>query len=229
MNYPLLHKSIIRHFSAKINMVDSVSAIFSFNKYNYLDTIFQVRPYGSRTFTILKFGVSDITLNLKYTFDSNLQECLENFEDVNKHIRILLATLDSTANLAERAKILGEVGVFLRMLRRLDEAQKYLEDAISLLESVDKNGLNAMTQKIRLAHVFQWQRKFALSNQLFSDLISDANNDKILDFIWQHAGKNYFDQKRYGEAVEAFHKALRIRIDRKAPIDQIESSKLSIL
>lgn len=173
-----------------------------------------------------------MALNLKYTFDSNLQENLENPEDVNEHIQRLLSSLPLTSDFTERAKILGNVGAFLRMLKRLDEAQKYLEEAIGLLEPVGENGLLLQIQKIRLAHIFQWQKKFDLSNRFFNDLINDANCGKgseVIDFIWQHAGKNFFDQHRYAESVDAFNKALKIRLDKGSPVDQIESSKIAIL
>lgn len=164
-------------------------------------------------------------LNLKYTFDLNLHELLENPVDVDQHINTLLKSIPTGSLM--RSKALGEIGVFLRMRRHLDESQKYLEEAVTLSKLCNDNGRLLSVQKIRLAHVYQWQKKFELSNAIFEKFMQ-SDEQSIIDFIWQHAGKNYFDQNRYSEALDAFEKALIFRRAKNSPTDQVESTEFAI-
>ena len=168
-----------------------------------------------------------MSLNLRYTFDENLQEVLENPKDAHQHVQTLLNQANTAENPLERSKNLGLAGVFLRMLRKLEEAQMYLEEAIQIL-STNPNHRQLCIQQIRLAHVYQWQKDFSRSNILFDQLLESEQKSELADFVWQHVGKNYFDQKRYKEALDSFQNALKLRQIKNSPKDQIESSENAI-
>ena len=129
-------------------------------------------------------------------------------------------------------RLLGELGVHLRTLGSLQEAEQVLREALQITEG-HKLGLKwEMQQKIRLAHVLQWKREFMASDTLFNEVIavcrSNSDVDMYLDFALQHAGKNFFDQNRLSEALAFFQEAMSIRMKRQAPQDQIESTALAI-
>ena len=50
----------------------------------------------------------------------------------------------------------------------------------------------------------------------------------LLDFAYQHYAKNLFDQKRLKEALSYFEKAMILKLKRKAPQEQIDSTKFAI-
>ena len=169
-----------------------------------------------------------MNFNLSYTFDVNLREVLENPNEVEEYVQSLLIKIDSAANDIERSKILGEAGVFLRMLGQLKEAQKCLEQSNEILGSIPQSRWHCI-QQIRLAHVYQWQKDFDRSNAIFNKLLDCEAENELFDFVLQHAGKNYFDQQRYQEALVAFEKTLSLRQKKNSPKDQIESTQKSIV
>ena len=169
--------------------------------------------------------------NLNYLFDEELHEVPENPSDMELYIHDRKTALATIQNPIERVKTLGEIGVYLRILCSLGEAADYL---LKALEIIDRHNLDftlTVTMKIRLAHVYQWQKRFDLSNPMFDELLGLAKSQDlgtVNDFIWQHAGKNYFDQMKWADARVAFERALKIRVARGAPPDQIQSSQQSI-
>jgi hypothetical protein len=58
----------------------------------------------------------------------------------------------------------------------------------------------SISQQIRLAHVYQWKKNFNLSNMMFEEILKTCEREEglgaLIDFSWQHAGKNYFDQQK---------------------------------
>lgn len=176
--------------------------------------------------------MAEALLNLNYTFDRNLQEVLTCPRDVEIHVEKSLIQLKTIFEPFARAKALGQVGVFLRQLRRLDEAEFCLREAIQLGRAHGLREVFVLTQEIRLAHVVQWKLDFEKSSRYFDDILERIEKKEslkaLLDFAYQHAGKNYFDQKMYAEALTAFERALDIRHNKKAAQELIESSLMSI-
>ena len=170
--------------------------------------------------------------NLDYTFDENLQEVPANPLNISAYVDFQIENLKVISSPIEQAKIMSEIGAYLRILRRLDQAEKYLLEAGKLIISYSLPQSTLLAQQIRLAHVYQWQKNFNASNALFNKILKQtettANLGALKDFTWQHAGKNYFDQGDFKNALAAFEKALELRKLRNAPDDQIASSRQSI-
>ncbi|HEX8865906.1 MAG TPA: tetratricopeptide repeat protein [Lentzea sp.] len=93
-----------------------------------------------------------------------------------------------------------QIGVAARMLGELDLAERALTAALGLRPST--------SARLRLAHVFQWQGRFAEAHALFAACLATG---EIPDFVHQHWGKCYFDEGRYAEAREHFQRALELR------------------
>lgn len=174
----------------------------------------------------------DAQLDLSYYYDENLQEVLVAPNDVQKYIAKKIILAKTTQDPETQVHHLGEAGVYLRMLRRLDSAEEILNEALSIAVAAQLPQSVQIAQEIRRAHVVQWKQNFAQSNDLFAQLIEKSSRlepqDALIDFIWQHAGKNFFDQGAFREAVLAFKNALRLRKTREAPEDQIKSSEDSL-
>ena len=115
----------------------------------------------------------------------------------------------------EEIRLLGQMGVLCRILNRLDEAAGYLERAVALSEQAG-NEKTRLVNSIRLAHVYQWQRRFDLSDPLFTEAIAKYKSRKelsgYLDYAHQHYAKSLFDQQRYTEAESHLRRAMQLRL-----------------
>ncbi len=116
------------------------------------------------------------------------------------------------------------------MLQDFTTAQQALTSAIELSE-LAKNSRLRIANLIRLAHVYQWQKDYRSSEELFKEVITSCqrNSDlaSYLDFAYQHAGKCKFDQQQYEAARYYFEQALSLRV-RKADQSLIDSTQLAI-
>lgn len=169
---------------------------------------------------------------LETYFDENLRDLPRDPEGLKSYTVELEESLKLLSDPLKRASLLGQLGVHLRTLGHLDQAEFKLKEALRLVESNDLGIQREVVQKIRLAHVLQWKKYFRASDELFKEIINVCRSNKdaegYLDFALQHAGKNLYDQNRLGEALVLFQEALQIRIKKSSPQDQIESTQLAI-
>ncbi|BDA65879.1 hypothetical protein CAL7716_000450 [Calothrix sp. PCC 7716] len=91
--------------------------------------------------------------------------------------------------------------------------------------------ISFIVSMIRLAHVYQWQKQYAKSEELFKEAITLCQTkpeiSTYLDFAYQHLGKCKFDQKQYEQALHYFEQAKQLRI-KKSDSSLIESTQLAI-
>ena len=169
---------------------------------------------------------------LEKYFDENLRDIPKDPEGLREYTNELKRSLSDTDSPLQRVRLLGELGVHRRTLGDLQEAESILKEALQIIQE-NKLGIKwEIQQKIRLAHVLQWLRDFKRSDALFSEIIGvcRTHNDAAvyLDFALQHAGKNFFDQHKLDEALILFEETMSLRLKRKAPQDQIESTAIAI-
>ncbi len=169
--------------------------------------------------------------NLVFTFNTSLQEVPDNPKSMASFIEVNKLKLDKVKDPLERIMILGELGSYARILERLDEAEQYLDEAMTLIENHDL-GVELWVQNgIRLAQVYQWQGRYEVVKQMFCDLeeICELEEDVFdyMHFVIHHRGKFNFQIGCFEEALECFEEALEIR---KILGDQvlIDSSKHAI-
>lgn len=151
---------------------------------------------------------------------------------MRKYVDALNISLVHINDSEKKTSILGQIGVWLRILGDLESAESSLRQALQIVES-GQLGINwEIQQKLRLAHVLQWKGLFDQSNTLFAEAIDKCRTipeaNIYLSFALQHAGKNLFDQNRFQEALEMFNEALKIRKVIAAPINQTQSTELAI-
>lgn len=151
-----------------------------------------------------------------YHFDDNLHEVPNDPAEIAAEIARLKDEAVSTTDDLERAKLLGMLGAYQRIMNQLDAAAETLNQAVELSKGHAKFSL---VNRLRLAHVHQWQKDYASSNQEFDKLVVEVESDEHVamyrDFVYQHAGKNRFDQQDYAGALAYFEKALAIRQEKQ--------------
>ena len=168
-----------------------------------------------------------------FNYDNHsLREIPQDPEALKQFILELKMKLKSSTSTLATVQLLGEVGVHLRILLELNEAEEALLKAIELINNHNLDVKTRIQQEIRLAHVYQWKKDFQKSNKIFEQVIENCYNNieaqSYLDFALQHCGKNFFDQTRYQEALDCFKKSLLIRIEKKSPVDQIASTQQAL-
>ncbi|WP_246206688.1 tetratricopeptide repeat protein [Virgibacillus ihumii] len=159
-------------------------------------------------------NISDIPYNMKFTFGPNLREVPISKIQMLSGMIYIRERLNEFGE-REQGKWYGLLGSYLRIVGELEESEKHLKTAINICQNTDnKHGVFA--NRIRLAHTYQWWTKFDLSNKMFTDLLetaeSDSNYSDFLDFVYEHYGKNLFDQAEFKGALEYFKKALELRL-----------------
>ncbi|PZR53118.1 hypothetical protein DNL40_08935 [Xylanimonas oleitrophica] len=117
---------------------------------------------------------------------------------------------------------------WLRVLGELDEAARLGRAVVQRAEPGTAQHAAAL---LRLAHVLQWQGRFAEADALFDDALRQARrleHTALTAFALQHSAKSLFDQRRHAEALDRFTEALRLREADGAPADQIASTRQAL-
>jgi tetratricopeptide (TPR) repeat protein len=171
--------------------------------------------------------VNQLPFDVSYEIDpETLREVPNDPDDMRRavaHLRDELDRVDLSA--IQRLRIYGQLGSFARITGDLDTAQVALERAVQLSETLG-NPRAIFVNRIRLAHVYQWQQRYAESNAIFDQLL-EAPDPNYADFLYQHAGKNAFDQGHCLKAINLFEKALELRKRQNIAV-LIESSQLAL-
>lgn len=169
--------------------------------------------------------------NLDYEFGADLREIPKSPQDVAMAVRDLLQEAQAECDPSARAKLFGEIGGLQRMLRDLPGAEGSLSESLQLLEYSGAPRPRIVAAKIRLAHVYQWQGRFAEADQLFGNAEDESrgfdDNGLLLSFALQHFGKSLFDQERFDEAIKRFYDAMMIRVRLKRD-DLADSSRFAL-
>lgn len=176
-------------------------------------------------------NLSDIPYNLGFCFDDNLREVPFSKIDMVKGIEFLKNQSQSTQdNDKDLAKTYGLIGVYSRIVNNIEDSKKYLSLAIEMNKQ-SGNHKSLFVNELRLAHTYQWENNYLKSNKLFEKLKEQSENNSehnnYLDFVYQHYGKNLFDQSEYQLALKYFEKALRIRGE-KGNQELIDSTEYAI-
>jgi tetratricopeptide (TPR) repeat protein len=169
-------------------------------------------------------------LNLATRLNSELHDLPDAPEDMRAALASHIAQHAAAPDHGERMALAGQIGVYARILGDLETAERYLTEAVRLAQRAnDRRAL--MINVIRLGHVWQWQRRFDLSNPLFSRLVKGIIEDPDLydlrESAFQHAGMNYFDQGRFADALLCFAHAWELRL-RTGNAELVGAAKLAM-
>ncbi len=170
-------------------------------------------------------------LNINYTFNDKLREKLESSEDVTEYLKRLRDQLEEVKEPKTRIRVLGQIGFYQRILNLLCESEETLNEALVIIEQFKFDYNYWIPIGIKLAHTYQWQRKFIKAETMLNDIIERCEKIELmkqyLHFAYQHIGKIYFDQMKYELALEQFEKAHKIR-NEICDFELIKSSELAI-
>ncbi|MGE0525926.1 MAG: tetratricopeptide repeat protein [Bdellovibrionales bacterium] len=169
--------------------------------------------------------------NLSFEFDENLREVLTSPADARMACLELREKVDLEQDPHQRALWLAELGTLQRMLGDLIQAERSLSESLHIFETKKVSLTRLVAARIRLAHVFQWQKRYAESDQLLEECIEAAktleDNGSMLGFALQHMGKSRFDQTKYETALKCFYDAMMIRV-RLEQHELADSSRLAL-
>ncbi|MEM8533251.1 MAG: hypothetical protein AAGF95_20590 [Chloroflexota bacterium] len=172
-----------------------------------------------------------IPFDVSYDFDEQLREVPRNPSAMQQALDWLNTRIsDAELDAVQRIRYYGLIGVYARMLHQYETAIDALQIALSQAAQQQHERLVVMNQ-IRLAHVYQWQGRHDESDALFDQIIQTClTNPRVadyLDFAYQHAGKNAFDQADYLTAIRYFEQALVLR-KTQGNTELIESTELAL-
>lgn len=175
--------------------------------------------------------MKNLPFDVSSHFDQNLRDIPNSPTDMGKAVNFLKLQLQNNdLEASQKLQIMGLIGVYSRVLHDFTNARHYLTEAVALSEQ-SGNEKSQISNQIRLAHVYQWEENYAVSDRMFSDAIKKCQTHpqlkQYLDFAYQHAGKNKFDQGKYTEALNLFQKALKIRLI-KSDRELIDSTQLAL-
>lgn len=118
-----------------------------------------------------------------FTFNEKLREVPCSSKAMLKYVEELRVASISDQSLPSKAKLLGEMGVYLRILGKLDDAEACLRKS---LRTIQENALGSslfVQQTIRLANTLQWKKNYSQSNALFTEVIAICRKDTTLDLF----------------------------------------------
>lgn len=179
----------------------------------------------------MAIAMLDAPFDLSYYFGDDLQDYPNNPAEMRQAVDYWQAQLARPElEIRDRIQLLTRIGTYGRMLRDLDRAEESHRAAIALAESIGHVRFRTQNQ-IKLAHVYQWQQRYAESEAEFEGAIAICQNEPavadFLDFAYQHFGKCKFDQQRYAKALQLFEQALALR-HKKRNQELIDSTELAI-
>lgn len=175
--------------------------------------------------------------NLNYKFGADLREIPENAKSMQSYLDFLQQALQRISEPPQEdqirvsVKLLGEVGSYGKILRKLDLAQQALEKSLAL---IDKHQLPIeiwAVHTIRYGDVKRFQAEYLDAQASFHAVIEMVQRKPSIahleDFAWQHLGKLFFDQKKRQDAEACFQKALALR-KKKNIKELIDSTELAL-
>lgn len=214
---------------------------------------------GKKCFSFLAMSHTDTLLLMNYnvncSYDSDLKEVAENPTEMALHTKALLAEAQATKNPLRQAKLKGQAGAFLKTLRKLDAAEKELQEALVILKDspaakmsmVGNNDSSAasavvspaeileISLRLRLYDTYRYQNKMKESETGFKQLLMlteiGSQHQNYRDFTLQHLGKLYFNLGAFDQAMECFEEALALRVVKEddALIDSTEKAMQATL
>ena len=135
--------------------------------------------------------------DISYYFGDDLQDYPNNPGEMRQAVDFWETQLTQPElDISDRIRLLTRIGTYARTLRDLARAEEAHKAAIELASAVG-NVRFSTQNRIKLAHVYQWQQRYGESEAVFEDAIATCQREPevgdFLDFAYQHYGKCKFD------------------------------------
>lgn len=171
----------------------------------------------------------NIPFDMTWSIGQDLREVPNNPSEFKDGIRFLESHLKDLEGI-ELIRSQSKLGVLLRICGCLEKSQRQLLIARNSLSLITDKRLSLINE-LRIAQTAQWSNDFQTSNKIYVELEtqieSDTSNSDLLDFVYQHKGKNDFDQGEFGLAIEMFNRALQLRLS-KGDEELINSTQFAL-
>ena len=165
--------------------------------------------------------------------DQEMREIPTDAGHLNRFIEYHRRRLYEVYDPVRFVRSVGKLGSYLRIANKLDDAEKVLQKAMDLIEDHDLGVTLQVRVKLQIARVLQWRRDFKGSSEALSELLKICERDPkargYLDFVWHQAGKNFYEQERFVDALRAFETAMNLRRKRQASPRLLASSRFAII
>ncbi|MGB0929806.1 MAG: hypothetical protein ACPGVB_03465, partial [Chitinophagales bacterium] len=152
--------------------------------------------------------------NFRYRIGEDLREVPENLEEFKKGISILENEVETIQERKVKAQKLSKLGVLYRIIGNLNISQNRLLEASKLIDTSNEKNL-FIVNEIRIAQTLQFQNKNDEAdkklNLLQNKILQENIGIHLLDFIYQHRGKNLYEKGDLKTALTFIKKALEIR------------------
>jgi tetratricopeptide (TPR) repeat protein len=181
----------------------------------------------------------NIPFDVSYHFNENLHDVPNSPVQMQQAIKFLQSQFENYCHdRYQKIHLAGLIGCYGRMLRDFSTAEQALITALKLCDREAYPKGNCLKDKrlkiansIRLAHLYQWQQQYQLSEALFDEILTQCQSHSelksYLNFVYQHLGKCKFDQAKYEAAQYYFNKALELR-QQKGDRSLIDSTRLAL-
>ena len=172
-----------------------------------------------------------IPFDVSYHFDDRLHDVPNSPAQMQQAVNFLQSEFDKCPHdIRRQIYLAGSIGGYARMLHDFTTAEQALNTALQLCDRINDKS-SKIANSIRLAHLYQWQQRYELSETLFEVIVKQCKSDSYLtlylDFAYQHAGKCKFARGKYEEAQHYFALALELR-QQKGDRSLIDSTKLAL-
>ncbi len=159
--------------------------------------------------------MSDSKRNLATAFDENSHDYFLEPADARAKIEEQKKQLSTTSDPFEQMALYGRIGGALRILRELDQAEIFLDEALKLISTHDFSKSHWAQQATRRAHVAHWKGQFDAAEKMLKDVLEECRRNSeckaFEHFALQHLGKCFLDKKDYTSAIKYFEEALSLR------------------
>lgn len=181
--------------------------------------------------------------NLNYRFGADLREIPENPGSMLAYVDFLIGEIrklkiedparegEIPGNVRAVVKLLGEVGSYAKILKKLEAARNALDKSLSLIDQYQLGLGTWAVHTLRYGDVLRFQNDALGAETAFRSVLEMAERrpelQELADFGWQHLGKLYFDGKEMKKAEECFLKALELR-KKKGVKELTDSTELAL-
>ena len=141
--------------------------------------------------------------NMHYTFGDDLRAHPEDIPDFKAGINYHIQQLKQEEHLKERCRLLSSIGINQAIAGLLEASLKHLLEAKKLLENSEHVQLYLINE-IRLAQTYQFLKQFKKAEAIYQVIEvyieKHPAHNNLLHVVYQHKGKNYFEQAEYALA-----------------------------
>lgn len=127
----------------------------------------------------------------EFHYDENLREIPEDSVYTETFLVDLQRQREQASDRKIEVSLLGEMAFWSRLLLRLDNAENMLKQALNLIKQENLDPVLEVQQLIRLANVYQWQKRFDECSTLLLTVINYCEKElpkkPYLAFAWQHS------------------------------------------